>query len=570
MPMDGFTLHYLSNELRDALVGARVDKITQPEKDELLIAVRNHNENFNMLFSASAGCARSHVTRIKKNNPLEPPMMCMLLRKHLVGARITDVRQIDCDRILEFEFEHYDEMGEKTLKTLVCEFMGKHSNVIFTACDGRIIDSLRHVTDQISSVRQVLPGLFYQRPPAHGKIPFLHIDANLLAERLAAAPPTLHKALCECISGLSVQTAREIAFRILGSEDAVITSLPMDTLAETICRVIGDMLEEFAPNIQYLPEEEGPCDAAAITYKSRAHLKSVPQPSLSACFDEFFRARDSAERIKQKSATLHRVLKNNLERAEKKLAIHEEALLNCERSEDYRIKGELLMANLYRIERGAKIVSVPNYYDENLTELEIALDEKISPTANAQRYFKLYQKARSARKYAQEQKELALEEIRYLDSQLLCLENCTEEAELAEIREELEKLGYVRATHNRRQIKKLAPSTPMRFQAPGGTEIFVGKNNRQNDELTSSARAGYVWLHAKDMPGSHVIIACENPDESTIRYAASLAAKYSKGRESSRVPVDYTLKKYVKKPSGSKPGFVIYTNQKTIFIDPAP
>ena len=226
------------------------------------------------------------------------------------------------------------------------------------------------------------------------------------------------------------------------------------------------------------------------------------------------------------------------------------------------------MANLYMIERGAKIVSVPNYYDENLTPMEIALDEKISPTANAQRYFKLYQKARSARKFAQEQKELAQEELRYLEEQLLCLENCTEEAELAEIREELETQGYVRATRSRRQIKKLPPSSPLRFEAKSGTEIFVGKNNRQNDALTASAKPGYVWLHAKDMPGSHVIITRENPDAETIRYAAALAAKYSKGRDSSRVPVDYTLKKYVKKPSGSKPGFVIYTNQKTLYVEP--
>ena len=213
-------------------------------------------------------------------------------------------------------------------------------------------------------------------------------------------------------------------------------------------------------------------------------------------------------------------------------------------------------------------VSVPNYYDEALTPMEIELDERISPAQNAQRYFKRYQKARSARKFALEQKAIAQEEIRYLASQLLALETCTEEAELAEIREELEKLGYVRANHNRRQMKKLPPSTPLRFTAPSGAEIFVGKNNRQNDELTFSAKPGYVWLHAKDMPGSHVIIARENPDEATIRYAASLAARYSSGRESGRVPIDYALKKYVKKPSGAKPGFVTYTNQKTLYAEP--
>ena len=568
MPMDGFTLHFLARELREALVGARVDRAVQPERDEVLLTMRNHNENFNVLFSASAGCARAHITRVKKNNPLEPPMLCMLLRKHLSGARVTDVRQIDCDRILEIAFEHFDELGERTTKTLVCEFMGKHSNLIFLTADGKIIDSARHVTEQISSVRQVLPGLYYQRPPAHGKLPFLALEPAALAARLAEAPKTLHKALSECVSGLSTQTAREIAYRTLGDENASTGSLAPEAVAEAVVRVMQEMLGEFSPALLYAPGEDAPIDAVPIPFKSRAHLDSRPMPSLSAALDEFYRARDLAERMQQKSAALHRVLKNNLERSEKKLAIQEEALLNCERAEDYRIKGELLMANLHLVSKGAKRVSVPNYYDEALTPMEIELDERISPAQNAQRYFKRYQKARSARKFALEQKAIAQEEIRYLASQLLALETCTEEAELAEIREELEKLGYVRANHNRRQMKKLPPSTPLRFTAPSGAEIFVGKNNRQNDELTFSAKPGYVWLHAKDMPGSHVIIARENPDEATIRFAASLAARYSSGRESGRVPIDYALKKYVKKPSGAKPGFVTYTNQKTLYAEP--
>ncbi len=568
MPMDGFTLHFLARELREALVGARVDRAVQPERDEVLLTMRNHNENFNVLFSASAGCARAHITRVKKNNPLEPPMLCMLLRKHLSGARVTDVRQIDCDRILEIAFEHFDELGERTTKTLVCEFMGKHSNLIFLTADGKIIDSARHVTEQISSVRQVLPGLYYQRPPAHGKLPFLALEPAALAARLAEAPKTLHKALSECVSGLSTQTAREIAYRTLGDESASTGSLAPEAVAEAVVRVMQEMLGEFSPALLYAPGEDAPIDAVPIPFKSRAHLDCRPMPSLSAALDEFYRARDLAERMQQKSAALHRVLKNNLERSEKKLAIQEEALLNCERAEDYRIKGELLMANLHLVSKGAKRVSVPNYYDEALTPMEIELDERISPAQNAQRYFKRYQKARSARKFALEQKAIAQEEIRYLASQLLALETCTEEAELAEIREELEKLGYVRANHNRRQMKKLPPSTPLRFTAPSGAEIFVGKNNRQNDELTFSAKPGYVWLHAKDMPGSHVIIARENPDEATIRFAASLAARYSSGRESGRVPIDYALKKYVKKPSGAKPGFVTYTNQKTLYAEP--
>ena len=325
----------------------------------------------------------------------------------------------------EIAFEHFDELGERTTKTLVCEFMGKHSNLIFLTADGKIIDSARHVTEQISSVRQVLPGLYYQRPPAHGKLPFLALEPAALAARLAEAPKTLHKALSECVSGLSTQTAREIAYRTLGDENASTGSLAPEAVAEAVVRVIQEMLGEFSPALLYAPGEDAPIDAVPIPFKSRAHLDCRPMPSLSAALDEFYRARDLAERMQQKSAALHRVLKNNLERSEKKLAIQEEALLNCERAEDYRIKGELLMANLHLVSKGAKRVSVPNYYDEALTPMEIELDERISPAQNAQRYFKRYQKARSARKFALEQKAIAQEEIRYLASQLLALETCT-------------------------------------------------------------------------------------------------------------------------------------------------
>ena len=297
MPMDGFTLHFLARELREALVGARVDRAVQPERDEVLLTMRNHNENFNVLFSASAGCARAHITRVKKNNPLEPPMLCMLLRKHLSGARVTDVRQIDCDRILEIAFEHFDELGERTTKTLVCEFMGKHSNLIFLTADGKIIDSARHVTEQISSVRQVLPGLYYQRPPAHGKLPFLALEPAALAARLAEAPKTLHKALSECVSGLSTQTAREIAYRTLGDENASTGSLAPEAVAEAVVRVMQEMLGEFSPALLYAPGEDAPIDAVPIPFKSRAHLDCRPMPSLSAALDEFYRARDLAERI---------------------------------------------------------------------------------------------------------------------------------------------------------------------------------------------------------------------------------------------------------------------------------
>ena len=309
-------------------------------------------------------------------------------------------------------------------------------------------------------------------------------------------------------------------------------------------------------------------DVTPFAYLTRAALDNEPMDSLSAAQEAYFRTRDKAERLHQKAASLNRVLKNNIERCEKKLGLQMNALSDSERMEEYRVKGELLSASLYRVEKGAKAVSLPNYYDPDGGELLIELDPKLSPAANAQRYFKLYQKARSARRLAAEQKERTEEELNYLEGQLENLGKCTEEAELFEIRSELEHEGYVKPSRSRSQMKSLAPSRPLKLFASDGTVILVGKNNLQNDKLTASAQPNEVWLHAKDMPGSHVIIVGENPSDKTIGEAASLAAYYSRGRSSSRVPVDYTLRKYVKKPGGARPGFVIYTHQKTLSVQP--
>ena len=267
---------------------------------------------------------------------------------------------------------------------------------------------------------------------------------------------------------------------------------------------------------------------------------------------------------------MHRVLKTNIERLERKLALQQEALLGSERMEEYRIKGELLTANLNLARKGEKSVLLPNYYEEGMPMLKVELDEKISPSANAQRYFKLYQKARNAKSLAAKQIEITSAELDYLEGQMDNLGKCSEEAALVEMREELEKLGYIKPNRNRRQMKQLPPSKPMRFALPNGRIVLVGRNNLQNDKLTFTAQPDEIWLHAKDMPGSHAIIVGENPDEETIRAAAQIAAAYSKGAQSSNVPVDYTMRKYVKKPSGARPGFVIFTHQKTLYVHPDP
>ena len=568
MPLDGLTLGMMARELNTALNGGRIDRIIQPERDELIFTIRAGGANHQLLLSASAGCARAHLTSIKKNSPLEPFNLCMLMRKHLIGGRIAQIRQIDCDRIIEIEIEHLDELGDRARKTIVCEFMGKHSNLIFTNAEGRIIDSARRITETISSVREVLPGLRYERPPAHGKIPFDQVTSENLYQALFGRGGQLNKLIPACISGISAQTARELAFRACGNEDAHIEECDLHAVCTAIAAELSAIADQFAPAVLY-GEDDRPIDAVAFEYRSRACLRRETFPTLSQAMDEFYRSRDRAERVSQKSAAIHRVLKNNIDRCEKKLALQREALLGSERMEEYRVSGELLMANLHMVEKGARAVSLPNYYDPEMKPVDIALDVRLSAAQNAQKYFKLYQKARNARTLAAEQIEKTSEELNYLEGQMDNLSKCSGESELAELRAELVHFGYMRPNENRRQIKQLPPSQPMKFQSPAGRTILIGKNNLQNDKLTASADPDEIWLHAKDMPGSHVIIVGSDPDDDTLLYAARLAAAYSKGANSSNVPVDYTRRRYVKKPSGAKPGFVIYTHQKTLYVMPA-
>ena len=566
MPMDGLMLGYLARELKTALLGGRVDKITQPEQDEIVLLIRAQWKNCPLLVTASPNSARAQITQTKKNNPLEPPVFCMLLRKHLSGARVLDVRQYGGDRILEMDFETMEEMGDLTVKTLVCEFMGRHSNLILVGPGGKIIDSARHVTEEISRVREVLPGLPYERPPQQDKLPYDRAGERDVALRLSAQG-ALSQALSAAVTGLSPATAREFALRIAGDEGARAEYCDREQVARELVKLLKRENLPDRPTVYY-DGEGAAVDVTPFDFHSRSSFRRETFATLSEALDAFYQTRDRVERIRQKSSSLSHVLKNNIERCEKKLARQMEALSDSERMEEYRVKGELLTASIAQIERGARAVELPNYYDPDLTPLRIELDVRLSPGANAQRYFKLYQKARSARKLAAEQKQKTEEELYYLEGQMDNLSKCQEESELAEIRAELEKQGYVNQSHNRRQMKALPPSQPLKFVSSDGDVILVGKNNLQNDKLTATAQAEEWWLHVKNMPGSHVIVASTHPTERTLHEAACLAAYYSKGRTGSGVPVDYTQKKRVKKPAGAKPGFVIYTQQRTLYVTP--
>ncbi|MBR4082255.1 MAG: NFACT family protein, partial [Clostridia bacterium] len=565
MPMDGLTLGFAARELDALLKGGRIDKVTQPEKDAVVLLIRAGSENRRLLLCASPNNARCHLTGSQFANPLEPPMFCMLLRKQLLGGRVLSVKQISGDRVLHVDIDTVDELGDHVLRRLILEVMGRHSNLILVDQNGRILEAARHVSHDMSRVRLIQPGLDYAPPPGQDKVDPAEATAEDLYARLQAQGDIpLHKALAGSVAGLSNPAAKELAYRVLPAgcdrpED-------MQDAASRLADLLHRLPEMTDPRV--LTDDNGDAlDVFAFPYFSRSLDHQRPYPTVSAALDRYFGARDQQDRLSQKSASMVRLLKGQIERCEKKLALQEEELASAARMEEYRIMGDVINANLWQLHKGQDKAELPNFYDENGGTIIVPLDIQLTPAQNAQRYFKKYQKARSARETAALQREKTLAELDYLEGALLDVGKCVGESELEEIRQELVRTGYMKRSTNRRQQRALPQSKPYHYVSSDGIDIIVGKNSVQNDRLTASARPNETWLHAKDMPGSHVIIRTEGPvPEQTLREAAVLAAWYSKGQRSSNVPVDYTLRRHVKKPGGAAPGFVIYTNQKTLYM----
>lgn len=565
MPMDGLTAGFAARELDRKLAGGRIDKISQPEKDTVIMVVRADGENRRLLLCASPNNARCHLTVSSFSNPLEPPVMCMMLRKQLLGGRILSVRQVAGDRVIHIDMDIIDELGDHVLRRLILEIMGRHSNLILTDGEGRIIEATRHVSQDMNRVRQIMPGLTYEAPPPQDKMIPERANQQELYERLTAQGDVpLFKALSQSVMGLSTVTARELAFRVLqpGEEKA-------EDLMEAASRLTDLLLK--------LPERADPCivfdgdgnctDVMPFPYFSVQQGTRKSCRTLSEALEAFFGSRDQKDRLSQKSASMVRILKGQIERCEKKLALQEEELSGAAKMEEYRIMGDVINANLWQLKKGMQEVELDNFYDPEGGTIRIPLDTQLTPSQNAQRYFKKYQKARSAKITAAEQKEKTLKELDYLEGALLDVGKCVGESELEEIRQELARAGYVKKNTSRRQQRDLPKSKPYRYCSSDGIEIWVGKNAVQNERMTLAAKPGETWLHAKNMPGSHVLIRTEDTvPENTLREAALLAAWYSKGQNSSTVPIDYTLRKYVKKPGGTPAGFVIYTNQHTVYM----
>jgi predicted ribosome quality control (RQC) complex YloA/Tae2 family protein len=565
--MDGLTLGFMARELKETLNGGKIEKVNQPEKDMLVLLIHAQGKNHKLLLSAAPSFARAHLTDASYQNPADAPMFCMLMRKHLQAGRITALEQLGGDRVLKITVESKDELGDTAPRELYLELMGRHSNLTLVK-EGRIVDAIRHVSGDMSRVRQALPGLPFVPPPAQDKINPAELTEEALLKKLTVLAGPLDKALAASIRGLSPVAAREIAYRATGMHRTDLAEVNLSSLSQVVCAFFRRMQDIAQPTAQMGPDGLM-ADVLPFPYLSLNPDLQKPYPTLSAALDAFYFGRDRRDRMNQKSQSLKRLIKTHLERDEKKLALQEEELTASAKMEEYRIAGELLTAQAYLVPRGAETVELPNFYDPNGGAVEIALDVALNPAQNAQKYFKRYRKARVAQDLAKEQKEKTLKEIELLEQALFDLEESETEQDMADVRRALEEGGIVKPAPagkgGRKKPKQNAESAPLRFEAPDGTEIIVGKNSAQNDRVTGSAKGNDTWLHAKDMPGSHVIVKAEHPSQETLSMALRLAAWYSRGKGAA-VPVDYTLRKNVKKPGGSPAGFVIYTNQKTVMV----
>lgn len=574
MALDALAIRCLTNELSEMLVGGRIDKIHQPERDEAVLYIRTLNGNVRLVLSASAAHPRLHITASQKSNPAVPPMFCMLMRKHLGSGKITAVRQMEFERIAEIDVESYDELGDLTTKHIIVEIMGRYSNVILTDSSYKIIDAIKHIDMTVSSVRQVLPGFIYEMPPSQGKRALT--DEHHMFD-FSQKGTRADKVILSEVGGISPLTSREIVHNALGRCDLVCAELTFDD-----CRRIEQSAEalseqcrngEFAPCIITDSTTGRIMDFSSIPIKQYGIAANVKYyKTINETLDIFYTTRDSAERMKQKSAGLVKLLHTNIERASKKLSIQKQTIDDAKNKDRHKIYGELITANLYRINQGDKFAEVENYYEADCPIVKIELSPTLTPSQNAQRYYKLYSKAKTAEVEASKQLTITSAEIDYLESTLTAVENAETESDINAIRTELAEQGYInRRTQNKKQ-RAQASSKPHHFISSDGFDIYVGRNNTQNDYLTLKyANSSDIWFHTKNIHGSHTIIKLgidKDVPETTLLEAAQLAAYYSKARSSSQVPVDYTQIKNVKKPNGAKPGMVIYDYYNTVYVTP--
>ena len=572
MPFDAVFLTAVAGELRDSAVGAKVDKVYQPARDQVILQLRTRDANRKLLLSASSNTPRAQFTDEPFENPAQPPMFCMLLRKHLMGGRIAEIRQPPMERLLDIVMDCTDEMGEPVQKRLVIEIMGRNSNLILCGGDGRIIDCLRRVDFEMSEKRQVLPGLFYQYPPTQEKRNPAATDRNTILAllRCESGDIQLDKWLQAHFAALPPVICRELSHGYCGDTECRPAETEYEALADYLADQFANLSGPYTPTM--LLREGSPKD---YSYRALEQYGSLGEnetfPSFSALLDRFYATRERSEQVRQKSQAIHKTLTNLRDRTARKLEIQRKELAATYDRERLRQLGDIVTANLHAITRGQPRLTAVDFYDPDMKEIDIPLSPTLSPQQNAAKFYKDYTKAKNAEKMLTGLIEKGEQEYSYFCSVLDALSRAEGEKDIADIRDELTDGGYLKRSGGKKQMKQ-QPSKPMVFQSDEGYTIYVGRNNRQNDQLTLKTAEKYdIWLHTQKIHGSHVIIDCtgkDKPGDLTVTQAAQLAAYYSQAREGHNVPVDMTAVRNVKKPAGGKPGMVIYDHYNTVYVTP--
>lgn len=571
MAFDGITIAALTEELKRNLEGGRIYKIAQPEKDELLLTIKNNGNQYRLLISSDASLPLLYLTEDNKKSPINAPNFCMLLRKHIQNARIVSISQPGLERVVHIRLEHLNEMGDLCQKILTVELMGKYSNIIFRD-DEKIIDSIKHVSTAVSSIREVLPGRAYFIPGTEEKLNLPDEDNALFREqllnRMEEKSLSVNRFLYQNYTGLSPVMAAEICYEAGVDGDKPTNALAdeeKDALFLTMLRLAKRIGEKnFSPNIVY--EGEEPKEFGVVSYEIFRGMNVKEFHTVSELLKHYYEEKSTVTRIRQKSVDLRKIVQTALERNSKKLDLQQKQLKDTEKREKYKIYGELLHTYGYEAKDGDRSLTVVNYYDGK--EMNIPLDPELTAMENAAKYFDRYGKLKRTYEALTVLTKETEEEVHYLESVLMSLELARDEEDLLQIREELVKSGYIKKRGTGRKVK--LSSKPLHYISSDGFHMYVGKNNYQNEEITfQMAEGGDWWFHAKGMPGSHVIVKCkgaELPDR-TFEEAARLAAHYSGGGAQGKVEVDYIQKKHVKKPAGAKPGFVVYYTNYSMMID---
>ncbi len=573
MALDGIVISNIVAELQQALVGGRINKIAQPEKDELLFTIKGNGKQYRLLISASASLPLIYLTEHNKPSPMTAPNFCMLLRKHLNSAKIISITQPELERIIQIEIEHLNELGDICTKYLMVEIMGKHSNIIFCDEQMKIVDSIKHISGLVSSVREVLPGRDYFIPKTQEKLNPLCVTYEQFQKAVLSKALPCTKGIYSALTGISPLIANEICYRASIDGDTSLSSLSELEglhLFKNFERLMEDVKnQQFKPVIIY--RENEPIEFSSVELSCYASLEKKQYESISEVLNSYYAMKDTITRIRQKSSDLRRVVSNALDRSRKKYDLQSKQLKDTEKRDKYKVYGELITAYGYQLEEGSKSLTCENYYTNK--EITIPLDETISPLDNAKKYFERYSKLKRTYEALTVQLEETKEELSHLESISSSLDIALVEDDLVEIKRELTEYGYIkRHSTDGKNKKQKVKSKPFHYISSDGFHMYVGKNNFQNEELTFKFATGNDWwFHAKGMAGSHVIVKLGNAEEMpdrTFEEAGMLAGYYSKGKELDKVEIDYIQKKHIKKPNSSKPGFVIYHTNYSLTIQP--